>query len=147
MTRINSGIPVKSLTDEHLLAEHREIKRLPYYIRRIVNGEIKMPQIPETICLGSGHVKFFVNKGKFTYNRYTQIYQECKLRNYAVTDFSSNWLNMPNEFYEDYQPNEYDRILLTNRLLERIKNTRLKSFHYYGRQITKEEAINLLYKL
>ena len=41
MTRINSGIPVKSLTDEHLLAEHREIKRLPYYIRRIVNGEIK----------------------------------------------------------------------------------------------------------
>lgn len=29
MTRINSAINVKNLTDEHLLAEHREIKRLP----------------------------------------------------------------------------------------------------------------------
>ena len=28
MTRINSTIPVKCLTDEHLLAGHREIKRL-----------------------------------------------------------------------------------------------------------------------
>lgn len=28
MTRINSAIPVKKLTDEHLLAERREIKRL-----------------------------------------------------------------------------------------------------------------------
>lgn len=30
MTRINSAINVKYLTDEHLLAEHREIKRMPY---------------------------------------------------------------------------------------------------------------------
>lgn len=29
MTRINSAISVRRLTDEHLLAEHREIKRLP----------------------------------------------------------------------------------------------------------------------
>ena len=28
MTRINVSINVKALTDEHLLAEHREIKRL-----------------------------------------------------------------------------------------------------------------------
>lgn len=27
MTRINSAIPVKCLTDEHLLAEHMEIKK------------------------------------------------------------------------------------------------------------------------
>ena len=28
MTRINSAIKARLLTDEHLLAEHREIKRL-----------------------------------------------------------------------------------------------------------------------
>ena len=31
MTRINSAISVRRLTDEHLLAEHREIKRVPAY--------------------------------------------------------------------------------------------------------------------
>ena len=29
MTRINAGIPVEKLSDQHLLAEHREIKRIP----------------------------------------------------------------------------------------------------------------------
>ena len=28
MTRINANIPVRNLTDQHLLAEHREIKRV-----------------------------------------------------------------------------------------------------------------------
>ena len=48
MTRINSAIPVKCLTDEHLLAEHREIKRLPYCLRKaIVSGSID--KIPESL--------------------------------------------------------------------------------------------------
>ena len=29
MTRINCGIPPEELSDKHLLAEHREIKRIP----------------------------------------------------------------------------------------------------------------------
>ena len=29
MTRINAGIPVQSLSGKHLIAEHREIKRIP----------------------------------------------------------------------------------------------------------------------
>ena len=29
MTRINAGIKVENLSDQHLLAEHREIKRIP----------------------------------------------------------------------------------------------------------------------
>ena len=41
MTRINVSINVKALTDEHLLAEHREIKRLP---------NIKFMSYKQTIC-------------------------------------------------------------------------------------------------
>ena len=42
MTRINSVIPVRNLTDEHLLAEHREIKRLPYCLHKSVScGSIR----------------------------------------------------------------------------------------------------------
>ena len=35
MTRINAGIPPKKLTNRHLLAEHREIKRIPNVIKKI----------------------------------------------------------------------------------------------------------------
>lgn len=55
MTRINSAIPVKNLTDEHLLAEHREIKRLPYFLSKAIqSGSIN--NIPEKFTLGKGHV-------------------------------------------------------------------------------------------
>ena len=67
MTRINTAISVKSLTDEHLLAEHREIKRLAN--TKITN----LNDIPSEFCLGKGHVKFFMNKFKYTFNRYKQL--------------------------------------------------------------------------
>ena len=51
MTRINSAIHVKCLTDEHLLAEHREIKRLPYCLRKaIVSGSIYKIPVKFTEC-------------------------------------------------------------------------------------------------
>jgi len=33
MTRINAGYSVRRLTDKHLLAEHREIKRIPNMVK------------------------------------------------------------------------------------------------------------------
>ena len=52
MTRINSAITVRRLTDEHLLAEHREIKRLPAcFVKSYTSGALKI--IPkEYMALG-----------------------------------------------------------------------------------------------
>ena len=83
MTRINAGIPVKLLCDEHLLAEHREIKRIP---NSKLNGNP-----PLKFTLGKGHVTFFKNKSKYTLNRYLEIHNECILRGFSVTDYSSAW--------------------------------------------------------
>ena len=44
MTRINVGIPPEELTDKHLLAEHREIKRIPNCIAK---GKYNMDGIPK----------------------------------------------------------------------------------------------------
>ena len=41
MIRINSAIPVKCLTDEHLLAEHREIKQITTIQKNNDNETIK----------------------------------------------------------------------------------------------------------
>lgn len=56
MTRINSAINVELLTDEHLLAEHREIKRLPgLYKQRMISGK-RFNDIPIDFTLGKGHI-------------------------------------------------------------------------------------------
>lgn len=61
MTRINLGVPVRNLTDEHLLAEHREIKRIPNaYLVALRSGSID--KVPKKFCLGRGHVLFFIDK-------------------------------------------------------------------------------------
>lgn len=90
MTRINSAISVRCLTDEHLLAEHREIKRLPdCFVKSYISGALK--RIPNKFCLGTGHVTFFLNKAQFTLDRYKQIHEECIRRGFNVPDYSENW--------------------------------------------------------
>ena len=80
-----NGIASKILTDEHLLAEHREIKRLPaQYLLSVASGSIN--KIPDKFCLGKGHVLFFINKPLYTLNRYKEIREECLSRGFNVSD-------------------------------------------------------------
>ena len=90
MTRINSAIAVKSLTDEHLFAEHREIKRLPQCLLTSLRRNCPL-RIPKRFTLGSGHVSFFYDKMTFTFKRFQEIHAECLKRGFNVTDFSENW--------------------------------------------------------
>ena len=143
MTRINCAIPVEDLTDEHLLAEHREIKRLPGCLSKsIKSGSIN--KVPKKFCLGKGHVIFFVDKGKFTLNRYKELYKECLKRGFNPTDFSSNWDICDDKYMNDYIPSVDDECILKDRIIYRILNSPKKNFRYYGRKITKDEAICIL---
>lgn len=139
MTRINVDIDPRKLTDEHLLAEHREIKRLP-----AVYNKYSKIGMPKEFTLGKGHVKFFLNKYKYTHKRYNKIYLECLQRGFNVEDYSSNWNTILQEDYNDYVPTENDDMMLKGRIIERIHNSKKQFFHYYGQKITKQEAIDLL---
>lgn len=144
MTRINSAIPVRCLTDEHLLAEHREIKRLPYYLHRaIASGSVK--RIPERFTLGRGHVLFFLDKMVFAWRRYRSIYAECDSRNFYVENYEQNFIaEFPECFCSDYTPTSEERQLLIERITERIRHSRKKKWHYHGKPITQEQAVQLL---
>lgn len=143
MTRINSAIPVKLLTDEMLLAEHREIKRLHSVLSKAIQCN-SINKIPSRFCLGSGHVKFFLNKMLFIFNRYTIIKNECILRNFNITDYSSNFLSIDNQYMNDYCPTKDEYNLLKDRITERINNSNKLYFHYYSKHISKSEACSLL---
>ena len=144
MTRINSNISVKKLSDEHLLAEHREIKRLPSYLRKAIQCK-SINNIPNQFTLGIGHVKFFLNKQKFIYNRYKEIYQELLNRGFNIEDYSNNWKEFINtKYFNDYIPTIEEYELLKQRIIERIQNSNKKTWHYYKITITKNNLINLL---
>ena len=144
MTRINSNISIKKLTDEHLLAEHREIKRLPSCLIKAIQCK-SINKIPNQFTLGTGHVKFFLNKQKFIYNRYKEIYQELLNRGFNIEDYSNNWKEfIGTEYFNDYVPTIEEYNLLKQRIIERIKSSSKKTWHYYKKQITINEAIELL---
>ena len=144
MTRINSAIPVRLLSDEHLLAEHREIKRLPACVcKSKKSGSINT--IPEKFVLGKGHVLFFLDKQKFIYNRYKEIYSELLRRSFKIEDYSKNWDDLKEtELWNDYVPTIEERELLVDRITKRISESKKTCFHYIRREISKEEAIKLI---
>lgn len=148
MTRINSAIPVKHLTDEHLLAEHREIKRLPDAFRKALrSGALK--RIPEKFCLGTGHVTFFLNKQAFLFSRYQAIHNECARRGFNVEEYSENWIKayplmQIYNCWNHYTPTDAEETLLIERISSRILNSSKLCFHYYGEAISKQKAMSLL---
>lgn len=144
MTRINSNISPKRLTDQHLLAEHREIKRIcDMYSKRLESG--KFDDIPEKFTLNTGHVKFFLNKGMFTHSRYLDLFKECTERGFNVQSYEWNW----NEYWaidehlKDWQATDEDNQLIIDRITQRINESNQVP-RYYGKAISKYRAIEIL---
>jgi deoxyribonuclease (pyrimidine dimer) len=90
MTRINAFIPVEDLSNKHLIAEHREIKRIPNHVAKHFS-KMSLSKIPKQFTLNTGHVTFFFDKGKFTYERYKQLYEECVKRGFNITYYGHAW--------------------------------------------------------
>jgi hypothetical protein len=147
MTRINSAINPRNLTDEHLLAEHIEIKRIPNAVVRDQFSAAPLPSQPAKFTLGKGHVTFFRDKLAFLYRRYQDIYKECWRRDFQVKDYSESFeyaREIAPKMWNDYTPTLEEYGLLVERIEERITESPKSCFRYYGRILSKFEAINLL---
>jgi len=116
MTRINVGIPPAELINQHLIAEHREIKRIPNCIAK---GKYNMDGIPDKFKLGTGHVKFFYNKLLYLKNRYISLYNECVKRGFNVQNYISAWDNVPKELMNNYKVSAKDIKIIRERINER----------------------------
>lgn len=84
MTRINV-VPVEELTQQHLVAEYRELPRIYGAVRKSQQSG-KTPSsfknMPSVYRLGSGHVTFFYNKLAFIMRRHQQLIDEMLRRGY-----------------------------------------------------------------
>jgi hypothetical protein len=119
MTRINVGIPVKELTNKHLIAEHRELKRIPNVVTR---GRCNLKNIPDQFSLGKGHVSFFYNKLGYLKERYIDLYNECIARGFNVQNYLPSWDGVPQELMNNYTPTERDVYIIRERIADRLAN-------------------------
>lgn len=113
MTRINVGIDPRSLSSKHLIAEHREIKRIPNMVK---SGKAKLVNIPNQFTLGTGHVKFFYCRLGFLLERYKAIHAECLQRGFKVQDYSDAWSNIPEQLMGQYEPTSRDIQIIKERI-------------------------------
>lgn len=123
MTRINCGIPPAELSDKHLIAEHREIKRVPNVIKK---GKFNLNGQPKEFTLGTGHVKFFYTRLLYLKKRYEELYKECVNRNFNVTYFGDAWDDIPSDFMNDYTPTAKDIKIIKERIKERTNGSSIR---------------------
>lgn len=116
MTRINAGFPPSQLNTKMLIAEHREIKRIP---NMVASGRVNLHDIPLQFTLGPGHVKFFYNKLAYLLERYNEIYNECMKRSFKVTCYRSAWDRVPVDLMGDWECTDDARRLIEERIKER----------------------------
>lgn len=124
MTRINV-IPVNELSRLHLVAEYREISRLPGNLKTSLERKgkpFKLTEIPNQYTLGTGHVKFFYNKMLFLQNRFKALVDEMLSRGYNPT-FRDEKIFIPENtaFYNDYIPTVDAIEINKQRIKERTK--------------------------
>jgi deoxyribonuclease (pyrimidine dimer) len=124
MTRINV-VPPSELSRQHLVAEYREITRLPGNLNAWLNRKTKphdFKEIPADYKLGTGHVKFFYNKFQYLEKRFEAIIEEMLSRGYHpnFTD-SSIFKRVDNLYYNDYNPTMEAIEINRERIMERTK--------------------------
>jgi deoxyribonuclease (pyrimidine dimer) len=122
MTRINI-IPVAHLTDQHLIAEYREITMVPAALTRTFNSKVGLVKnkIPATFTLNTGHVYFFYDKGLYLDKRYNQLVKEMICRGFNP-DLSRRFPKevFPSDLYNDWTPSVADQELVKDRIKEKI---------------------------
>lgn len=143
MTRINIAVKPKQLTDQHLIAEHHEIIRIPGLFKARLPLK-RFQDLPKKFTLGNGHVLFFLTKGVFTLKRYKELNEECLKRSFNVTDYSHLWDVYKNtSYFFDYEPNFSDRKIIVDRISQNLMTSKQLPL-YYSNSITRSEAITLL---
>ena len=124
MTRINLINP-SELSDQHLIAEYREIFMIGSALQRSLksrNWNKTKATIPEEFTLNVGHVRFFYDKGKYLNKRYLKLIREIQARGMKPNPkrkFKKE--QQPNDLYQDWEPTPKDIELIKARIIEKLK--------------------------
>ena len=123
MTRINIVEP-SELTDQHLIAEYREIFMIAGSLKRTLKSKIgyDKSKVPKKYTLNKGHVYFFYNKGKYLNNRYQKLILELKKRGFKLSKdrLFPKEIFINNKLYNDWEPSLDDYKIIRKRIKDKI---------------------------
>ncbi len=120
MTRINI-IPPSELTDQHLVAEYREIFMIGPALQRSLKSKNGVRGIPDRYTLNAGHVKFFYRRGLYLHKRYKELIAEMKARGMNPSpDRLFPTHHFPTGYYSDWTPEPGDFEIIRERINTRI---------------------------
>ena len=139
MTRINADYELKKLTDQHVMAEYRELPMVIAALKRSLRTQptnTVLKKIPNSFTLNKGHVTFFYNKLTFLSKRYDRLIIELKERGYKLdADRKLDFNDIPDVFFNDWHAKEKDNIIIENRISEKIQ-MKPHWYRYYGKPIS-----------
>ena len=129
MTRVNLISPI-CLYDQHLIAEWREIPRIPNAVRKLLQNKGSfdiIKTIPDDYVLGTNHVRFFYDKLGFIKKRHELLKQEGKNRGFNLDSITIDLEGIPEMFKKDF-------VILKKSVtlnLERISEKIIQKPHFY----------------
>lgn len=132
MTRINV-VPVSELTDQHLMAEYRELPMVPAAARRSNPNKYK----PTTqYTLNKGHVMFFFNKKQYLLDRWLSLIEELYDRGYNIDPSARvvQWSALDKFQQVEWKPDSLAISINSQRIEERIAAKR-SWYKYRGKPI------------
>ncbi len=138
MVRINLIDP-KNLADQHLIAEYNEILMLIGHLKK--HG-VKSDPVPESYCLGKGHITFFKNKLLYLKKRHGLIKNEMRNRGFK-TNKKLEISKYSKKLKNDWKPEKRDYETIKKRLMEKI-NSKPNHYRHYGEHKDKKFFINLI---
>ena len=127
MTRINI-VPPTELTDQHLMAEYRELAMVPSALHRSLKTKRPfqiLKEIPKEYTLNTGHVKFFYDKMGYLQYRFLQLVDELKRRNFSLDEerierVLTQLHSVHPIFWNMWTPTEKDYNVIRQRIQQRI---------------------------
>ena len=151
------------MIDEHLRAARKEYPRIPNKVLELWERDAfhRLKKAPKAYTVqtkhnpngGKGHMMFFCDKLTYVYDQYQAIRAECAKRGFTGGQFKNadHWPGGIPEVVEtdsgdtfkpwnDYTPPSEAIDLCKTRMIERIP----EKPHYYGKLITKAQAIQLI---
>jgi len=116
--RCNVGVPPEKLTDQHLIAEYRELPMVFGSLR--YNNFIIKSDIPETFSLGKGHMNFFKDKFVYLQNRFYLLKDEMLFRGFVPKMDFPDISVLDRSIRNDWEPTQEANTIIRNRIYEKI---------------------------
>lgn len=126
------------LTDQHLIAEKRELRMIPPLLeKRVRTGKDLRAGIPSRYTLGSGHMLFWLDKMRYLSNRFDSLSKEMQDRGFKVDPYLTFDMTYATIYGMDgnWEPQPEDFAIIVARLKEKIA-MRPGWYRYRGKPIS-----------